>query len=296
VTTHEGAGATAPTQDSTQDSTQGGTRDGGTTPDPAGAPPWRRYVAVGDSFTEGLWDTPHGEDGPVRGWADVLAGLLSERRRAAGAEPLQYANLAIRGRLLRPIVVDQVPEALALGPDLVSLVGGGNDILRPTADPDRLAHGLEQAVARIRATGADVLLATGFDASGSPIVSTTRPRVGVYNAHIWSIARRHGAHVLDLWGMRHLHDIRMWAPDRIHLTTEAHARVAQGALVALGLAPDDPDWDSPLAPMPRPSRAEQARQDARWLRLYAYPWATRRLRGTSSGDARRAKLPTLTEL
>ncbi|WP_203667566.1 SGNH/GDSL hydrolase family protein [Cellulomonas pakistanensis] len=259
-------------------------------------PRWRRYVAVGDSFTEGLWDSPHGEDGPVRGWADVLAGLLSGRRRAAGAEPLRYANLAVRGRLLRPIVTDQLPRALELEPDLVSLVGGGNDILRPTADPDRLANGLEQAVARVRATGADVLLATGFDSAGSPVVSTTRPRVGVYNAHVWSIARRHGAHVLDLWGMRHLRDIRMWAPDRIHLTSEAHARVAQGALVALGLEPDDPAWDSPLAPVPRPPRAEQARQDARWLRLYAYPWATRRLRGTSSGDAREPKLPTLTEV
>lgn len=285
MTTHEGAGATAPTQGQQ-----------GTDERDAAVPRWRRYVAVGDSFTEGLWDSPQGEDGPVRGWADVLAGLLSERRRAAGAEPLRYANLAVRGRLLRPIVADQVPRALELEPDLVSLVGGGNDILRPTADPDRLANGLEQAVARIRATGADVLLATGFDSAGSPIVSTTRARVGVYNAHIWSIARRHGAHVLDLWGMRHLHDFRMWAPDRIHLTSEAHARVAQGALVALGLAPDDDAWDSPLAPVPRPPRAEQARQDARWLRLYAYPWATRRLRGTSSGDTRVPKLPSLTEV
>jgi lysophospholipase L1-like esterase len=262
-----------------------------------GEPPvWQRYVAVGDSFTEGLWDSPEGEDGPVRGWADVLAGLLSERRRAAGAEPLRYANLAVRGRLLRPIIAEQLPQALAMRPDLVSLVGGGNDILRPASDPDRLARTLEQAVARVRATGADVLLATGFDSSGSAIVSATRPRVGVYNAHIWSIARRHGAYVLDLWGMRHLRDIRMWSPDRIHLTSEAHARVAQGALVALGLEPDDAGWDEPLTPRPRLPRAEQARLDARWLRLYAYPWATRRLRGQSSGDTRMAKLPSLTEV
>ncbi len=257
---------------------------------------WQRFVAVGDSFTEGLWDTPHGEDGPIRGWADVLAGHLSARRRAAGAAPLRYANLAVRGRLLRPIVADQLPEALALQPDLVSLVGGGNDILRPGSDPDVLARGLERAVVRVREAGADVLLATGFDSAGSPLVSATRPKVGVYNAHIWSIARRHGAHVLDLWGMRHLRDIRMWAPDRIHLTSEAHARVAQGALVALGLPPDDPAWDEPLAPQPRLPRAEQARQDARWVRLYAYPWATRRLRGRSSGDTRAPKLPDLTEV
>ncbi|RMI08785.1 SGNH/GDSL hydrolase family protein [Cellulomonas triticagri] len=273
------------------------TPDAPAAPDgPDALPRWRSYVAVGDSFTEGLWDAPQGEDAPTRGWADVLAGLLSARRRAAGEAPLRYANLAVRGRLLAPVVAEQLPQALALRPDLISLVAGGNDILRPGSDPDRLGRVLDQAVARARATGADVLLATGFDSSGSPLVSATRPKVGVYNAHIWSTARRHGAYVLDLWGMRHLHDLRMWAPDRIHLTSESHARVAQGALVALGLAPDDPAWDEPLAPAPRLPRVEQARQDARWVRLYAYPWATRRLRGRSSGDTRRAKLPDLTEV
>jgi lysophospholipase L1-like esterase len=98
-------------------------------------PRWSRYVAIGDSFTEGLWDDPDGREAPQRGWADLLASHLSARRTAAGAEPLQYANLAIRGRLLRPILVEQVPAALDLGPDLVSLVGGGNDLLRPAADP-----------------------------------------------------------------------------------------------------------------------------------------------------------------
>jgi lysophospholipase L1-like esterase len=266
------------------------------TPDLSPVPRWQRYVAVGDSFTEGLWDSPQGPDAPQRGWADVLAGLLSDRRRAAGEPPLRYANLAIRGRLLRPIVLEQVPAALELEPDLVSLVGGGNDILRPGTDVDVLARGLENAVVKIRATGADVLLATGFDSAGSPIMQSTRHKVGLFNAHVWSIARRHGASVLDLWGMRHLRTLDAWAPDRIHLTTEAHARVAQGALLGLGLVPDDPAWDVPPPAAPPLSRAEQVREDARWLRTYAYPWATRRLRHVSSGDHRAAKLPTLTEV
>src|SRR5262245_54681781 len=117
---------------------------------PASNVPWSRYVAIGDSFTEGLWDSPDGPDAPTRGWADVLAARLSARRVAAGEEPLSYANLAIRGKLLRPILVDQVPAALELKPDLVSLVGGGNDILRPAADVDRLARNLEAAVVRLR--------------------------------------------------------------------------------------------------------------------------------------------------
>jgi len=115
----------------------------------------------------------------------------------------------------------------------------------------------------------------------------------VLNSHIWSIARRHDAHVLDLWGMRSLRDWRMWAPDRIHLTTEGHRRVAQGALVALGLEPDDPDWDDPLAPLPPVRPAVRVRDDVAWFRTHAYPWATRRLRGRSSGDQRVPKRPEL---
>jgi lysophospholipase L1-like esterase len=260
---------------------------------------WRTFVATGDSFTEGLWDVPSGEPParsagldprtPVRGWADLLAGHLAAR--AEGGEPLRYANLAIRGRLLEPIVRDQVPAALAMGPDLVSVVGGGNDLLRLTGDPDALAALLEDAVVRVRATGADVLLATGMDTRDSPLVRRTRGRTGVLNSHVWTIARRHGAYVLDVWGMRSLRDWRMWAPDRIHLTTDGHRRVAQAALVALGLEPDDAAWDDPLAPLPPMTPTDRLRSDAVWLRDHAYPWAARRLRGQSSGDDRRAKRP-----
>ena len=252
---------------------------------------WSRYVALGDSFTEGLWDPDPADAEHQRGWADGLAAYLSRRRADDGDAPLEYANLAIRGRLLRPILAEQVPAALDLEADLVSLIGGGNDLLRPGADPDAMATDLEDAVVRLRRTGADVLLGTGVDAKDSPIVGRTRGRVAVMNSNVWSIARRHGAYVLDLWGMRSLRDWRMWAEDRIHLTSEGHARVAQGALVALGLTPDDSRWDDPLAPLPPVPRLEQARADAAWLREHAYPWATRRLRGRSSGDARVPKRP-----
>lgn len=255
------------------------------------APRWTRYVALGDSFTEGLWDAPDGPDGPMRGWADLLAGHLSARRVAAGEPPLEYANLAVRGRKLTPIVTEQVDDALVLRPDLVSLVGGGNDLLRPDANPDRLARQLEAAVVRLRRDGVDVLLGTGFDTWGSPMIRQIRPKVALYNVQIWSIARRHGAHVLDVWGMRSLRDTRMWAEDRIHLTPAGHARVAQAALVALGLEPDEPTWDDPLAPAPPVPRLDRVRDDAHWARTHWAPWIGRRLRGRSSGDGRSPKRP-----
>ncbi|MPV38078.1 SGNH/GDSL hydrolase family protein [Georgenia subflava] len=236
-------------------------------------------------MTEGLWDVDPATPGLPRGWADLLAERLARRRE----QPLEYANLAVRGRLLGEIVAEQVPAALELAPDLVSLIGGGNDLLRPGSDPDALAGRLEGAVRRLRATGTDVLLATGMDTRGSGVLRATRSRTAVYNSHVWSIARRHDAYVLDVWGMRSLHDWRMWAADRIHLTTAGHERVTQAALVALGLGADDPAWDDPLEPLPPVARAERLRGDLTWVRTHAGPWVGRRLRRRSSGDARRPK-------
>ena len=186
---------------------------------------WSRYVAIGDSFTEGMCDDDpllvgNGSHGEFAGWADRLAAHLSEMAQDSGLG-FGYANLAVRGRKLADVVGPQLDKALVLEPDLVSIVGGGNDILRPKADLDALASRLEDAVKRIRATGADVLMATPVDPAEAPLVKATRGRAGVHAANIWSIARHHGAHVIDQWGLHALRDWRMWADDRIHMTSEA---------------------------------------------------------------------------
>ena len=249
---------------------------------------WSRYVAVGDSFTEGMSDEDPAAPDRFIGWADRLAAHLA----VAVAEDFGYANLAVRGRLLGDIAGRQVDDALALGPDLVSIVGGGNDILRPKADIDALAGELEAAVARIRATGADVLMATPVDPQDAPLVRHTRGRAAIYTAHIWTIARRHDAFVIDQWGMTALRDWRMWAPDRIHMTAEGHRRVALNAFTTLGFDSHDADWSTPLPPAPSISRADAVRANAQWAREYVGPWVQRRLRGQSSGDSVSAKRPT----
>ena len=250
-------------------------------------PPWRRYVALGDSFTEGLEDRQ--DDGSYRGWADRLATLLARAVADAG-EPFGYANLAVRGRLLGQVLDEQVPVAIEHQADLVSLVGGGNDILRPGSDPDALAAMLEAAVARLRESGADVLLATPVDPVQSPVINLTRGKAAVFGTSIWSIAQRHSAYVIDLWGMKSLQDRRMWAADRIHLTAEGHDRVARYAAHLLGLEGDG-SWHVPLPPAPARLRREALREDAWWLRQYVGPWVGRRLRGRSSGDTVQAKRP-----
>lgn len=254
-------------------------------------PRWQRYVATGDSFTEGLSDSPeHPEQ--FRGWADLLAQSLTARRREARLPALEYANLAIRGRLLAPILAEQVPAALELNPDLISIGGGGNDLLRPGGDPDRLGAHLDRVVRGVRARGIDVLLTTGMDTrQAGPLLTVMRPKVAVLNAHVWSIARNYGAYVLDIWGLRALQHRRMWAQDRVHMSTQGHQRVQQAALVALGLEPDDAEWAAAVPPDPKQPRTVQLREDASWIKRDVYPWATRRFRRRSSGDTRRPKRP-----
>jgi lysophospholipase L1-like esterase len=252
---------------------------------------WQRYIALGDSFTEGLSDPDASSPDAFRGWADRLAGHLAA---AAPTGSIEYANLAIRGRLLPQVLAEQVPVALAAEPDLVSLVAGGNDLLRPGADPDRLAADLEAAVVSFREAGADVLLATGVDPRQTPIIRRTRGRVAVFNAHLWSIAARQGAVVLDQWGAAWIQDARMWDPgDRIHLTVEGHRRTALAAAAALGVpvTGDDTDWRTPLEPAPPQPAREVVAQELAWVRGFVVPWIGRRIRGESSGDGRAAKRP-----
>jgi lysophospholipase L1-like esterase len=271
------------------------------------------FVALGDSFTEGLGD-PYA-DGPghtglgYRGWADRFA-----ERLAVGRPGLRYANLAVRGKLVAEVGAEQVPSAIAMAPDLASIAAGGNDLLRPRADPDALAEAFGAAVADLRTAGSEVLVFTGFDPRTFPLVRLIRGKVAAYNMHLRAIADRHDCHLVDLWSMRVLEDPREWSPDRLHLSSDGHRRVALRACEVMGLSVED-DWREPLPPRLNPeamlAKANRSRAavlfqatgwlaarrlDARWAREYVVPWVSRRLRGVSSGDGIPPKRPELLPL
>ncbi|MCI2422791.1 SGNH/GDSL hydrolase family protein [Saccharopolyspora sp. K220] len=253
-----------------------------------GSTRWDSFVAMGDSFTEGLADAD--PNGGFRGWADRLAEHLT----AVNPE-LRYANLAVRGKLIRQVVSDQVPQAVALRPALVALSAGGNDIIRPGSNPDEVAELFDGAVRELRATGADVLIGTGFDTRDTPVLRRVRGKVGTYNSHLRAIADKHGCYVLDLWSMGVLRDARAWSGDRLHLSSAGHRRVALRACEALGV-PVTGDWREPWPAAPGVSWRAQRAQDIRWASTYLVPWVGRRLLGVSSGDGRGPKRPQLEKL
>ncbi len=253
---------------------------------------FQSYVALGDSFTEGLND-PCGPD-VFRGWADRLAEHIDAARPG-----LRYANLAIRGKLLRQVAEEQVPRAVEMAPDLITFSAGGNDMLRPGADPDTIALLYQDSVRRLKATGAEVVVFTSFDPKRWNIngrgEGKWRGKVATLNLHIRSIADRYGLTVVDLWSMAALMNASAWHEDRLHLTSEGHRRLGLAVAEVLGV-PVEGDWRSPWPQIPAKTWQAAKREDLQWARNYFLPWVERRLKGRSSGDGRSPKRPELEAL
>jgi lysophospholipase L1-like esterase len=246
--------------------------------------PWTRYVAIGDSFTEGIGDPELGSPGGNRGWADRVAEVLGHNK-----EDFAYANLAIRGRLLNQVHAEQLEPALELKPDLISVSAGGNDIIRPGSDPDEVAQRVDTLVAGLRRNGATVVLFTGPDIGMTPVLNRMRGKVAIYNENLRAIAHRHDAIVADMWSLRELSDPRMWAPDRLHFSPVGHHTVARMVLDALNVSHQLEQFKPEALP---PRRWRRARvEDIGWAREHLMPWVVRRIRHQSSGDNITAKRP-----
>ena len=247
---------------------------------------FHRYVALGDSFTEGVGDPDPSRPNGLRGWADRVAEVLATRTDDFG-----YANLAIRGRKLGPILADQLAPALALEPDLVTIYAGANDILRPAVDLDALVATYDEALGQLADTGATVLVWTSYDVGGSKVFGALRGRFAVYNELVREVAERRGLTVVDFWRFREYREWKMWDEDRMHMGPAGHQQMAIRVLDTLGISHD-------LEPLSlndpgTTHRRAQVRGQALWVRDHAGPWVQRRVTGKSSGDGIEPKRPTL---
>lgn len=236
-------------------------------------------MSVGDSFTEGLCDVTR-PDGQYLGWADRVAQALA---------PVEYANLAVRGKLLDQIAEEQVPAAVALEPDIVTFHAGGNDVLRRGTDLPNLFARYDAAASQLVAPGRTVLLFTALPRTGGKgrLADLIAQRFGDFNANVREVAGRHGALVVDLEGIDALTDRRFWYADRLHLNPEGHKRVAAAVLDVLGKGTGD--WYRQPLPAVRTSRRTAVAADVAWVQGHLVPWVWRRVRGVSSGDGRTAK-------
>lgn len=247
-----------------------------------------RYVALGDSSTEGLEDP--GSDGRHRGWADRLALHVAQTQGA----PLLYANLAVRGRKTRELLEQQLEPALAMRPDLATIFSGTNDIIRSNFDCDQVIADLATMQRALRGAGATVLTITMPDLGEiAPFAKRARPRLLAFNAGVRRICAETGTLLLDVAQFPVACDPRLWHEDRLHANAEGHRRIAAGLASVLGLPGFDGDWATPLPPREPPSLLARGAAELQWIASYLAPWLLRRLTGRSSGDGIEPKRPTL---
>jgi len=248
---------------------------------------YTRYVAIGDSQTEGLWD---GDDTVgVAGYADRLAARLAQLYPG-----LCYANLAVRSKRIIDVLVDQLPQALSMQPDLITVCVGMNDVIRPGRAFEAALGDLDELYDRLAGTGATVVTTTFPDVGRLlPVGRLLGNRIQRINAAITAACVRHGFALGDLWSAPSMFDQATWSPDRMHASSHGHELVAQAAAEALGLPRSSHDWA--LAPaaatVPRFGARMIAMTD--WTRQMFVPWAWRHIRGRADGDGRPPKRPAL---
>lgn len=247
---------------------------------------YTRYVALGDSQTEGRGDFD--EHGHAVGWADRLAAHLA-RTTSPG---LAYANLAVNGCRAVHVRRDQLPVALDLRPDLASVAVGMNDVLRHDFDLEAVVADVETSLAALRATGCDVVTMTFPDIGRMlPVMAWLRPRERALNARVRELAAAYDVPVLDLFDLAMCGDPVMWSHDRIHGSTEGHRRIAAGMAELMGLPDVDPGWSVP--PGTRVGPVHAVARDAWWAATFVAPFLLRQLRGRGPTVGRTAKRPAL---
>jgi lysophospholipase L1-like esterase len=246
-----------------------------------------RYVAIGDSQTEGLWD---GDDiVGVLGFADRLAAMLDDLHPG-----LEYANLAIRGKLVGHVLNEQVPQALAMRPDLITVCAGMNDVIQPGRSFGRALTDLEQLYAALADSGATVVTTTFPNvAQFIPLGRLVSRRLAEINDANRTAATRYGFRLVDLSNAASMRELDTWSVDRVHASTRGHILFAAAAAEALNLPGSNHDWAQPSANPRQLSFASAAYGRMRWAQGDLVPWVWRRMRGRSSADGRAPKRPRL---
>ncbi|WP_051215450.1 SGNH/GDSL hydrolase family protein [Granulicoccus phenolivorans] len=253
---------------------------------------WRRYVAIGDSTSEGLVD-PDG-NGSWIGWADRFAARLA----MAQTEPLEYANLAVAGYRAEQVRATQLDRALAMHPDLMTVVAGVNDVIAPRPDFDTVATALAEMFAGARGIGATVLTFTTPDTSAwSPASRVVRDRVLTLNRITRELAAEHGVLLLDFAHIPMAADPRIWA-DRLHINAVGHLRTGAALAWLVGVPGVGPEWADPLGdgagdahePTDNPARGPGSHLS--WAIRHLAPWVVTRVRGHHGHHPPEGKRPT----
>ncbi|MGE2715595.1 SGNH/GDSL hydrolase family protein [Mycolicibacterium litorale] len=249
---------------------------------------YARYVAIGDSQTEGLYDRD--DSGGLIGFADRLAARLDALHPG-----LSYANLAVRGRTIADVLEDQAPRAVAMRPDLITICVGMNDVTRLGRRFTAALADLDTVHAMLATSGATVVTTMFPDvAQIVPVGRVLAGRVHRINETIQAAAHRHGFRLVDLFHAESMREPDTWSADRVHGSAKGHRLFAAAAAEALGLPGSDHRWAAADPSAEQPSLRTRAASQAAWTRNMLLPHLWGQVRGVSGGHGLAPRRPLLT--
>ncbi|MGN4443724.1 SGNH/GDSL hydrolase family protein [Bacillus cereus group sp. MYBK79-1] len=183
---------------------------------------WKRFVAIGDSFTEGIGDEVEGI--ALKSWVDHFVQLC--------ALDIEYANFAKRGLVTKEIRSQQLEKALTFNPDLVSLIAGANDVLKGHWNYQEYKNDMEFMIDTLSKTDADIIIASLPDFTvrlpfSSEKKQMLKKQLLEANEVILSLSREYKLHYVDFWNHPLVNDNSLWSTDLIHPNSKGYVKVAE---------------------------------------------------------------------
>lgn len=243
--------------------------------------PYRSYSALGDSLSEGLGDFTFLEDRHHNGWTDRLAGILAKEASESGYE-FHYANLALRGSKLSKIMQTQLPMALKLQPDLVTIMAGSNDLMSKPETLPALRRTLSDGVHQLLAAGCDVVLANTINPLHLNLFKPLRHKAELFSTLIETVADEFDVPVLDVYGIKDFEQLVFWAQDMVHFSGHGHIKIANQAAQILNLNYRYPEVQPSVI-------TRSALETVKWVTRDVIPFFDRKLKGVTSGDGMQPK-------
>ena len=192
--------------------------------------PWSRFVVLGDSVAKGMGDPTEGY--VTATWGGRVAAALARER-----DGFTYANLARHRAKAADVRDSQLDPALDFEPDLVALLGGGNDCLGEEFDIARVKAALDDIVVALTDAGATVVTYEALDfprAFPDPAFEEFNRRVLDLYAATREIASERGTAHVDIYSEPWAAERDCFSADLQHPTMRAQALCASATIRALG--------------------------------------------------------------
>jgi acyl-CoA thioesterase I len=176
-----------------------------------------RYLAIGDSLTQGV-GAPDESTG-------AFPVLLAEQWRADGCE-VELQNVGVSGYTAGQILAEQVPQIESFQPNIITFQAGGNDIANGIPI-EEYRENVKAVLESATGSGARVYVLAMNEWFRSPVGvdygEDLPAQSAAYDAVMIEEASAHGAEFVDLRELyKQQADQNQWVEDGIHPTPEAY--------------------------------------------------------------------------